>query len=74
MSVGGAQVIGFDTRKHILQVSTFQMTILMLFNNREMYTFEVGRHTLTGMTTFCYRNDNKNKSFYYRDNLKWGCF
>lgn len=24
-----------------MQVSTFQMTILMLFNNREKYTFEV---------------------------------
>ncbi|XP_075877374.1 cullin-3-like isoform X2 [Nelusetta ayraudi] len=40
VSIGGAQVTGFDTRKHILQVSTFQMTILMLFNSREMYTFE----------------------------------
>lgn len=39
-SAGGAQVI----RKHILQVSTFQMTILMLFNNREKFTFEVGAH------------------------------
>lgn len=29
------------TRKHILQVSTFQMTILMLYNNREKYTFKV---------------------------------
>ncbi|XP_056913040.1 cullin-3-like [Takifugu flavidus] len=28
------------TRKHILQVSTFQMTILMLYNNREKYTFK----------------------------------
>lgn len=62
VSVGGAQVIGFDTRKHILQVSTFQMTILMLFNNREMYTFEVGRHTLTGMTTYVYIKDNENNS------------
>lgn len=32
---------GSNTRKHILQVSTFQMTILMLFNNREKFTFEV---------------------------------
>lgn len=39
--VGGAQVTGSNTRKHILQVSTFQMTILMLFNNREKFTFEV---------------------------------
>lgn len=42
VGVGGAQVTGSNTRKHILQVSTFQMTILMLFNNREKYTFEVG--------------------------------
>ena len=41
MGVGGAQVTGSNTRKHILQVSTFQMTILMLFNNREKSTFEV---------------------------------
>ena len=39
--VGGAQVTGSNTRKHILQVSTFQMTILMLFNNRDKSTFEV---------------------------------
>lgn len=36
---------GSNTRKHILQVSTFQMTILMLFNNRDKCTFEVG-HSL----------------------------
>lgn len=35
--VSNAQV----TRKHILQVSTIQMTILMLFNNRERLTFKV---------------------------------
>ncbi|MGH0146958.1 UNVERIFIED_CONTAM: hypothetical protein FKN15_051254 [Acipenser sinensis] len=40
VGVGGAQVTGSNTRKHILQVSTFQMTILMLFNNRDNYTFE----------------------------------
>lgn len=45
VGVGGAQVTGSNTRKHILQVSTFQMTILMLFNNREKSTFEV--HTVT---------------------------
>lgn len=28
-------------RKHILQVSTYQMCILLLFNNREKWTFEV---------------------------------
>jgi len=41
VGVGGAQVTGSNTRKHILQVSTFQMTILMLFNSREKSTFEV---------------------------------
>uniref|UniRef100_A0A674C0M1 Cullin 3 n=1 Tax=Salmo trutta TaxID=8032 RepID=A0A674C0M1_SALTR len=40
VGVGGAQVTGSNTRKHILQVSTFQMTILMLFNNREKSMFE----------------------------------
>ncbi|XP_032830819.1 cullin-3 isoform X2 [Petromyzon marinus] len=39
-SMGGAQLTGSNTRKHILQVSTFQMTILILFNNRDSYTFE----------------------------------
>ena len=39
--MGGAQVTGSNTRKHILQVSTFQMTILMIFNNREKSMFEV---------------------------------
>lgn len=45
VGVGGAQVTGSNTRKHILQVSTFQMTILMLFNNREKSTFEVSSNT-----------------------------
>ncbi|KAM8839512.1 LOW QUALITY PROTEIN: cullin-3-B-like [Synchiropus picturatus] len=40
VGVGGAQVTGNNTRKHILQVSTFHMTILMLFNNRDKWTFE----------------------------------
>uniref|UniRef100_A0A8C1XZS6 Cullin 3a n=1 Tax=Cyprinus carpio TaxID=7962 RepID=A0A8C1XZS6_CYPCA len=40
VGVGGALLTGSNTRKHILQVSTFQMTILMLFNNREKFTFE----------------------------------
>ncbi|XP_077415937.1 cullin-3-B-like isoform X1 [Vanacampus margaritifer] len=39
-SMGGAQASGANSRKTILQVSTFQMTILMLFNHRECYTFE----------------------------------
>lgn len=50
LGMGGAQVTGSNTRKHILQVSTFQMTILMLFNNREKCTFEVGTHFLYGCT------------------------
>ena len=29
-------------RKHIIQVSTYQMCILMLFNNRDKWTYEVG--------------------------------
>ncbi|TNN85660.1 Cullin-3 [Liparis tanakae] len=40
VGVGGAQVTGSNTRKHILQVSTFQMTILMLFNSRDKSIFE----------------------------------
>ena len=28
-------------RKHTLQVSTYQMVILMLFNTKESWTFEV---------------------------------
>ena len=30
------------TRKHILQVSTYQMVVLMLFSTKEKWTFEVG--------------------------------
>uniref|UniRef100_A0A3Q3WPV2 Cullin family profile domain-containing protein n=1 Tax=Mola mola TaxID=94237 RepID=A0A3Q3WPV2_MOLML len=40
VGMGGPKVTGFNARKHILQVSTFQMTILMLFNNREKCSFE----------------------------------
>lgn len=29
------------TRRHILQVTTFQMTVLMLFNKQERWLFEV---------------------------------
>ncbi|XP_036317813.1 cullin-3-A-like, partial [Rhagoletis pomonella] len=29
-----------NTRKHILQVSTYQMCVLMLFNNRDVLTYE----------------------------------
>lgn len=28
-------------RKHIIQVSTYQMCVLMLFNNRDKLTYEV---------------------------------
>lgn len=28
-------------RKHIIQVSTYQMCVLMLFNNRDKWTYEV---------------------------------
>lgn len=59
VGVGGAQVTGSNTRKHILQVSTFQMTILMLFNNREKYTFEVWLIIINVLTSgivsnYCY--------------------
>lgn len=30
-----------NTRKHIIQVSTYQMCVLMLFNKREKLTYEV---------------------------------
>lgn len=30
-----------NTRKHIIQVSTYQMCVLMLFNNRDKLTYEV---------------------------------
>ncbi|XP_049602680.1 cullin-3-B-like isoform X1 [Syngnathus scovelli] len=43
-SSGGAHVNGSNARKTILQVSTFQMTILMLFNHKECYTFEEIHH------------------------------
>ena len=32
-------------RKHILQVSTYQMCILLLFNNRDKWTYEVSSDT-----------------------------
>uniref|UniRef100_A0A8C6TYB5 Cullin 3 n=1 Tax=Neogobius melanostomus TaxID=47308 RepID=A0A8C6TYB5_9GOBI len=38
--MGGADLNATFYGAHILQVSTFQMTILMLFNNREKCTFE----------------------------------
>ncbi|GAB5576045.1 cullin-3 isoform X2 [Prionailurus iriomotensis] len=61
VGVGGAQVTGSNTRKHILQVSTFQMTILMLFNNREKYTFEICRLILARKVEDFYQKGNKAK-------------
>ncbi|XP_068169694.1 cullin-3-like, partial [Antennarius striatus] len=40
VDVGGAQVTNSNTRKYILQVSTFQMIVLMLFNSRDKWTYE----------------------------------
>lgn len=44
MEVGEEEVNGVHgkggSRKHIIQVSTYQMVILMLFNNRESYTYD----------------------------------
>jgi cullin 3 len=36
----GASVGGLSVKKHILQVSSFQMCVLMLFNMREEWSFE----------------------------------
>ena len=38
---GGAGAGSKEPRKHIMQVSTYQMCILMLFNMSEKWTFEV---------------------------------
>ncbi|NXD63793.1 CUL3 protein, partial [Eolophus roseicapillus] len=65
VGVGGAQVTGSNTRKHILQVSTFQMTILMLFNNREKYTFEVS------VVVFSCDFNKKNKQKYIVVSVKF---
>ena len=35
------------TKKHIIQVSTYQMVVLMLFNKRESWSYEVGERTST---------------------------
>lgn len=37
-SASSVPVVG---RKHIIQVSTYQMCVLMLFNNRDKLTYEV---------------------------------
>uniref|UniRef100_A0A8C7JVU9 Cullin 3 n=1 Tax=Oncorhynchus kisutch TaxID=8019 RepID=A0A8C7JVU9_ONCKI len=63
VGVGGAQVTGSNTRKHILQVSTFQMTILMLFNNREKSTFEVRARHLYRLVSLNHRNQKCNLLF-----------
>ena len=36
----GALVVAGGPRKHIIQVSTYQMCILMLFNSRDKLTYE----------------------------------
>ena len=38
---GGAMSAGKGIRKHIIQVSTYHMVILMLFNNKESWTYDV---------------------------------
>ncbi len=40
MMIAGPQTASVKPRKHILNVSTHQMCILMLFNNREKLTYE----------------------------------
>lgn len=40
MANTNAAAIPTNTRKHILQVSTYQMCVLMLFNNREVLTYD----------------------------------
>lgn len=37
----GAIAAGKGMRKHIIQVSTYHMVILMLFNNKDSWTYEV---------------------------------
>lgn len=34
-----------NTRKHIIQVSTYQMCVLMLFNKRDKLTYEVSSNS-----------------------------
>ena len=40
-SSSGAISAGKGMRKHIIQVSTYQMVILMLFNNKDAWTYDV---------------------------------
>jgi hypothetical protein len=37
----GAIAAGKNMRKHIIQVSTYHMVILMLFNQKESWTYDV---------------------------------
>lgn len=47
-----------SAQKHIISVSTYQMCILMLFNNREKFTYEVrGVHFSTREYFACARSD-----------------
>ena len=41
------------TKKHIIQVSTYQMVVLMLFNKRESWSYEVsGRTSITPLPPY----------------------
>lgn len=40
-------------RKHIIQVSTYQMCVLMLFNNREKLSYEVKLQLVSLFVFFC---------------------
>lgn len=48
---GGAGAGSKEPRKHIMQVSTYQMCILMLFNKSEKWTFEVWNFRAIGWGT-----------------------
>lgn len=37
---------GSYPRRHILQISTLQMAVLMVFNQGEKFSFDVGTHLL----------------------------
>ena len=43
-----------NTRKHIIQVSTYQMCVLMLFNKREKLTYEVSVNSSFYFSIFCF--------------------
>jgi len=50
VSVGSTKGV----RKHIIQVSTYQMVILMLFNHRDTWTYDVSMiDSVTTLIHFC---------------------